>query len=287
MNTTDNNQHHELVDRHSKGFLSGGSFRWERSQADIREELLQKIAERPHTRVIRLNPVWIAAASLALLVGITAFLRFFTTTVATPAGVHQLALLPDGSQVELNAQSTLSYHPLWWFVERKLTFEGEAFFKVEKGKNFKVESARGTTQVLGTSFNIFSRDQLYRVTCASGKVRVSSSPGNQAVLLPNSRAEVLPDGQIEVVRNVDLNSEISWRNNIFLFTATPLPDVFREIERQYAVTIEMKVNSYDLYTGNFTRSQKIEEVLSFVCPAAGLTFKKKSDNVYLVLKDLN
>jgi len=79
--------------------------------------------------------------------------------------------------------------------------------------------------------------------------------------------------------------EISWKNNLFLFTAKPLRDVFREIERQYAVTIEMQANTYDLYTGNFMRSQKIEDVLSFVCPAAGLKFEKKSDHLYLVLKD--
>lgn len=286
MNKADNNQQRELADRHSKRFLKGGSFRWAKSQSEIREDLFGRIARQPLGRSIRLSRVWYAAASIALLLGLVSFLRFYSTSIEVPAGVHQLALLPDGSQVELNASSTLSYHPFWWRVERTVQFEGEAFFEVQKGKNFKVESARGTTQVLGTSFNIFSREQVYRVTCASGKVRVSS-PTNQVVLLPNSRARVLPDGQIDVLANLDLNPDLSWRNNLFLFTATPLAEVFREIERQYAVTIQMQVDSSDLYTGNFTRSQKIEEVLSFVCPAAGLTFKKKSDNLYLVLKNPN
>ena len=61
-----------------------------------------------------------------------------------------------------------------------------------------------------------------------------------------------------------------------------ITQVFREIERQYAVKIELGVNSHDLYTGNFNRSSKIEDVLSFVCPAAGLKFEKKSDKVYLI-----
>lgn len=286
MNKADNNQQRELADRHSKRFLKGGSFRWTKSQSEIREDLLGRIALQPLGRSIRLSRVWYAAASITLLLGLVSFLRFYSTSIEVPAGVHQLALLPDGSQVELNASSTLSYHPFWWRVERTVQFEGEAFFEVQKGKNFKVESARGTTQVLGTSFNIFSRELVYRVTCASGKVRVSS-PTNQVVLLPNSRAQVLPDGQIDVQSQLDLNPDLSWRNNLFLFTATPLAEVFREIERQYAVTIQMQVDSSDLYTGNFTRSQKIEEVLSFVCPAAGLTFKKESDNLYLVLKNPN
>lgn len=285
MNTADNNKHRDLLDRHSKRFLSGGTFHWKKSQSDIRQDLLQKISERPLARTIHLSRVWYAAASVILIVGAVSFLRFYSTTVKVPAGIHQIAMLPDGTEVEMNAESRLTYYPLWWPIERKLKFEGEAFFKVQKGKNFKVESSRGTTQVLGTSFNIFSREEVYRVTCITGKVRVSSLPGSQVVLLPNSRAEVLKDGQIEVSHDIDVTPEISWKNNLFLFTATPLRDVFREIERQYAVKIDMQSDTHDLYTGNFNRSLKVEDVLSFVCPTAGLKFEKKSNNLYLVSKD--
>jgi len=276
----------EAVDQHSKSFLSGGTFRWKKSDEAVREELLRKIADRPIVRTLTIRKVWAVAAGFALILGLASFLRFYSNTITIPAGIHQTAMLPDGSTVEMNAESSLTYYPLWWPFERKLKFEGEGFFEVEKGKNFSVQSSKGTTQVLGTSFNIYSRDELYSVTCVTGKVRVGSSPDNKVILLPNNQAKILANGEIRVNNQVDVTVEISWKNNLFLFTATPLRQVFKEIERQYAVTIEVDAPGHQLYTGNFSRTSKIEEILSLVCPAAGLKFEKKSANVYLVSKDL-
>ena len=285
MNKNQNSSNQEQVDRHSKYFLSGGTFRWTKKEENIRTELLQKITERPLVRKLRVPNIWAVAAGILLLAGIVSFLRFYSANVTVPAGIHQTAMLPDGSTVEMNAESSLTYYPFWWPFERKLKFEGEGFFSVEKGRNFAVQSKRGTTQVLGTSFNIYSREQIYRVTCVTGKVRVGNSPDNKVVILPNSQAEILANGEIQVSKEVDVTSEISWKNNIFLFTAMPLRQVFKEIERQYAVTIEMEAPVHQLYTGNFNRASKIEDVLSFVCPAAGLKFEKKSANVYIISPD--
>lgn len=281
MNSDKHHKDQEAVDNHSKSFLAGGTFRWKKTQSEIKTELLHKIAQ---VRVVRRLPVarLSIAAAILTLAAVTSFLRFYSTTISVPAGEHQTAMLPDGSQVDLNAESELTFYPLWWLFQRKLKFEGEGFFNVEKGKKFSVTSAMETTQVLGTSFNIFSREKVYRVTCVTGKVRVSNSPDNEVILLPTHQAEILANGQILVNKQVDITTEISWKNNIFLFTATPIRQVFKEIERQYAVKIEMEADSRDLYTGNFNRTSKIEDVLSFVCPAAGLKFEKKSAKVYLI-----
>ncbi len=282
---TENQKHRQQLDQHSKQFLSGGTFRWKKDQAQIRHDLLQRIAQRPVLRKLPVARYWAVAASILLLLGVTAFMRLYTTTVAVPAGIHQVAMLPDGSTVELNAESSLSYHPFWWKINRELEFEGEGYFEVMKGKKFTVHSTQGSTQVLGTSFNILSREEVYKVTCITGKVRVRSTKNESVDLLPDHQAVVLPNGQIRLETDVNTNTELSWKNNLFLFTAAPLRDVFKEIERQYAVTIDMEVSSSDLYTGNFNRTSKIEEVLSFVCPAVGLKFEKTSTNHYLVRKD--
>lgn len=286
MNKNQNHSNHEQVDRHSRYFLSGGTFIWTKNEETIRTELLRKIAERPLVRRLPVQKIWAVAAGILLVAGLVSFMRFYSTNVTVPAGTHQTAMLPDGSSVEMNAESSLTYYPFWWPFERKLKFEGEGFFSVQKGKNFAVQSRRGTTQVLGTSFNIYSREEIYRVTCVTGKVRVGNSPDNKVVILPNTQAEILADGQIQVSKEIDVTSEISWKNNIFLFTAMPLRQVFKEIERQYAVTIEMEAPVHQLYTGNFNRASKIEDVLSFVCPAAGLKFEKKSADVYIISPDL-
>ena len=64
---------------------------------------------------------------------------------------------------------------------RKVSLEGEAFFEVNPGKKFEVVSKFGKTIVLGTSFNIYSRNSSYQVTCMTGKVKVIENTGRNEV----------------------------------------------------------------------------------------------------------
>lgn len=289
MKTSDKNKNLSAIDSQSKTFFTRGKFNWKKRETDVWAEMETLIENQSKPgRSISINfkrTIYAIAASLLLLIGITSFLRFFTTTVISPAGEHQLAVLPDGSTIDLNAESMIKYNPYWWRYNRSLTFEGEAYFKVEKGKKFTVNSTLGTTQVLGTSFNIFSRNDIYKVTCLTGSVKVTSSSKHEAILKPNSKAEIKSNGEIEVEKDIDTFSEISWKKNIFLFTATPVREVFYEIERQYAINIEAHIDSYVLYTGNFTKEQNVEEILNYVCPALGFQFSKKSDKEYIISQE--
>ncbi len=285
-----NKEHTDLsaVDQQSKTFFTGGEFRWKKRKADVWENLEAQLEEKPGGRsaILRFSITqWAVAAGIALILGLGSFLRFYSIRIETPAGRHLLAELPDHSKVNLNAESTISYNPYWWKIKRIVRLEGEAFFEVEKGNQFTVNSSKGITQVLGTSFNIYSRDDIYKVTCITGTVKVKSRSGFEAILKPNSKAEIRTDGKINVMVNIEALSEISWKRNLFLFTATPVHEVFYEIERQYGVKIELKINSYSLYTGNFTRDQNVEEILNYVCPALGLKSIRKSAREYVIIQE--
>ncbi|MBN2805700.1 MAG: FecR family protein [Prolixibacteraceae bacterium] len=281
-NQAHNKQH--FADQHSKNFLAGGKISWSKSAETVWTEMEQSIRNKPEGRakIVMTTRLLSMAAVLLLLVGLGSFFRFYKISIETPAGMHQLATLPDGSTIELNAESSLTYHPYWWRFKRELTFNGEAFFEVQKGKTFTVHSAMGTTRVLGTSFNILARDQIYRVICITGSVQVTSKTLNEAILKAREKAEIKPDGSIEVHHEVETFQEISWKDNIFLFTAVPLHEVFREIERQFGVTILVNANKQVLYTGNFSRNHNLEEVLSYVCPPFGLDFQRKDQQEYLI-----
>jgi hypothetical protein len=163
--------------------------------------------------------------------------------------------------------------------------EGEGFFEVKKGSQFTVNSAKGITRVIGTSFNIFARDAIYKVTCITGSVKVKSRAGFEAILKPGSKAEILSNGKINVLTGIETFPEISWKTNVFLFTASPVRDVFKEIERQYGVNFETNIDDFSLYTGNFTKDQNVEEILEYVCPAMGLKYIRKSTGQYLIIRD--
>lgn len=285
-----NNEHSNLdsVDLKSKEFFSGGAFRWKKNSDEVWAAIDRRIKDRPQSRLLSVNfrvVKWMAAASLVILFSVGSFMRFYVVSVVSSAGQHAEAILPDQSTVKLNAQSAIAYHPYWWRFSRTLELKGEAFFEVEKGRKFTVSSQKGITQVLGTSFNIFAREDIYKVTCVTGTVRVKSGQGHEVVITPNSKAEISPGGEIRVFTNIETFPEISWKKNIFIFTATPVYQVFHEIERQYGISIDAQVDANSLYSGNFTKEQNVEEILAYVCPALGLKFVRTSGGGYLISRN--
>nr|WP_319400572.1 FecR family protein [uncultured Carboxylicivirga sp.] len=216
----------------------------------------------------------VAAVFITLLVS-TAFMRFYTKTINVGTGEQITALLPDKSSIELNAGSTIQYHPYWWQFNRQVQFEGEGFFKVQKGSAFEVISTKGKTIVLGTSFNIYSRKDDYTVTCYTGKVKVVSTKSGQSVAItPNQQAIININGSIISRDDINTDNTIAWRDGMFIFTATPVNLVFEEIERQYGVNIALSTNINYNYTGNFTRQQSVDDVMHTVCLALNLNYQQ-------------
>lgn len=284
---SEKNLHSDPLKREEELLFRKGKITWEKSQDEIWSNLEKKISEKPVGNEIPFRHQvlqWSAAAVLILVVGLLGLVSNYTVTVKSLAGEHKMATLPDGSSVEMNAVSTLTYYPLKWRFERKLRFEGEAYFNVKKGNKFVVISELGSTQVLGTSFNIYSRDNQYRVTCLTGKVEVTSGKNNDVILLPNNHAE-LEEGKLVVKEMFKPENTISWMNNQFFFEGRPLKEVIDEIERQYAVTIQLDPQLDNRNFGsNFSKKHSVEEVLEYVCRPMNLKFVKQSDNVYLVVE---
>jgi ferric-dicitrate binding protein FerR (iron transport regulator) len=259
-----------------------------KNKEDIWADLTEKINETPSPRISIFkfrSFTYAIAASIILLAGIFSLLRFYTTTVYSPAGQHLSHTLPDGSTVTLNADSRISYRALWWRFARELNFEGEAYFNVQKGKKFLVNSTLGKTEVLGTSFNIFSRNEEYNVTCFTGQFKFTSHTSEEVVLTPEYEARVNASGNITVSKEMNSAENYSWVNNMFHFTGRPLPLVINEISRQFNVNISVKGIPDYYYTGYFSKDRTVEEILGFVCKPFGLTFAKISENNYEIYQN--
>jgi ferric-dicitrate binding protein FerR (iron transport regulator) len=225
------------------------------------------------------------AASLILLLGIGTFMGTYTVKLNTAAAQHLGVSLPDGSAVELNAGTEIHYKPYWWWIERKITLQGEAFFEVMNGKAFSVESDMGITQILGTSFNIYSRGQRYEVTCETGKVKVEVSDTKHSVILhPYQKASVLKSGQLNVEENVNVENAKAWISNKLIFTSEPLANVFEEIERQYDVEILVHGDLELEYTGSIEKTESAAEVLRLICRPFDLQIKKSKNNQFHISK---
>lgn len=266
----------------------GGVFHWKKPSDQVWAELAEKMQQTPPVPRRRLvfRPFVYAVAAVALvLLSLGFFARNYSRTIDTKAGEHFTAMLPDGSSVLLNAETSMRYLPYWWRFERKLWFNGEGFFEVKKGKKFSVVSELGETVVLGTSFNIFARENIYKVTCITGSVKVISPKNQSLVLFPNTKAEIDENGTIKLIEQAEPTIETGWKNQLFFFTAAPLAEVFREIERQYGIRLKNTAVPVGLYTGNFRKENKVEDVLKVVCLPMGLDYKKLSDKEFLIFQN--
>ncbi|WP_421920714.1 FecR family protein [Marinifilum sp.] len=259
--------------------------RYSKSKDEVWNELMAlTAAQKPKVKTITLS--WIkyaAAACILLLIGFAGFSYFYTSTTYCPKGKHLCVTLPDNSKVELNANSSIRYKPYMWKFIRKVKFEGEAFFDITKGSKFEIESKYGKTFILGTSFNIYARGNDYKVTCYTGKVKVVSTlTSDKILLLPNDHAFITKNGKLEVIKDEKAEEKVLWREHFFLFNATPLKDVFKEIELQYNINIVEKGRFEQAYNGNFAKGMTVEQVLYNVCKPNGLSFVKGPRNNYII-----
>ena len=187
--------------------------------------------------------------------------------------------LPDGSTVNLNAVTEVRYAQQSWKKERRIQLEGEAFFEVEKGVSFIVETPYGTVEVLGTSFNVEARAGIFRVNCYTGRVRVSLPNGENETITPRQGVQEV-DGRL-LARTVDNENDIAWQQSIHHFQDQPLGEVFAELERQYLIQVEYPASLRDQpYTGSF-KNGELERALQSICWPLKLSFTINQNQVLI------
>ncbi|MFW5821668.1 MAG: FecR family protein [Bacteroidota bacterium] len=281
----DKNSHN---DQHRR-FFKKTDIPYSRSKEDVWSNMMAKIQDEkePERKTRSLIIYWSAAAIFIMFLGITGFMRFYSVSLYAPAGQHLSKTLPEGSKVHLNAGTTLTYHPYWWRFGRILELEGEAYFEVVKGNRFMVRSALGSTEVLGTSFNIYARNNEYKVHCLTGQVRVESDKGKSKILESNQSVTISVGAGLKYQSDVKVENVISWTSNKFVFTSVPLNEVLKEIERQFDITIELETGIEGEYTGNFQRGSSVKNILDMIARPFGLRVEQIHQDKYRLIREVD
>ena len=157
----------------------------------------------------------------------------------TETGVIGRVVLPDGTEVWLNAESRITFPNEFSSAQREVEIEGEAYFDVVKDDQhpFIVHTKYFTTKVLGTSFDVKAyRKETAHVVLVSGKVEVTAYEKHKQTLSMGEMASFGNDGQMQKT-NVDTYSYIQWKDGFFYFDRTPLGDIMRELGRWYDINI--------------------------------------------------
>jgi ferric-dicitrate binding protein FerR (iron transport regulator) len=248
---------------------------WSKSKEEIWREVFEPLMKQEadeqgnrKTPAKRISS-WSYAVILVVLVSFT--IHLYTVTEEATRGEHAEVRLPDSSKVTLNAESKLSYKPLEWFISRKVTLEGEACFEVKPGSCFGVQSGRKRVNVLGTTFNVHARPEKYCVTCLIGKVEVCV--GKETVALNPGMQATWRGWELGVGKDAVFTQATGWMQGKFEFSETPLSEVVAEIERQYNIHVIPSVSTQErLYTGNFSKTERPEDVLEIIGKPFGITF---------------
>ncbi|MDR1407150.1 MAG: FecR domain-containing protein [Tannerella sp.] len=183
--------------------------------------------------------------------------------VATGRGEQAHVTLPDGTQVTLNAESTLRYMPRRHNESvRQVCLEGEAFFRVSsEGKRaFRIEAVNLYVTVSGTAFNLLARREgrTAELMLEEGRVRFASvRTGREVVLEPGQKAILdHANGEITVLTETDIRQAPAWKRGELVFRNTPLAHVLQALEDNYGISIEVDCGPCltDSFTGTFRRS---------------------------------
>jgi ferric-dicitrate binding protein FerR (iron transport regulator) len=211
------------------------------------------------------------AASIFILFGIWHFVfNQPEINILAAKGEHINYQLPDGSIVALNAESDITYKKESFSKKRSLEMEGEAFFNIQKGGNFVIRTKFADIQILGTSFNVYARENSFKVSCITGKIRVESD--NQSLTLTPGESAVLFNNILSIFRDKNIQTVANWRNGEFYYESTPLDYIFEEIERQFNVTFVLPKMETKLFTGSFTNNN-LANTLDIVCIPMGLNYE--------------
>ena len=245
------------------------------------EPLYDKILRNrtKETKVRSLNP-WIGRIAAVLFVALGAAFYLYTIHVSKEfSGFGQTAsfILPDNSSVTLNAGSEASFKEWNWSNNRKMTLNGEAYFKAAKGKTFDVVTPQGTVTVVGTQFNVKSRGNRLDVTCYEGKVRVTCN-GNTVLLTPGESI-ACEDGILKNLPETKLQQP-GWTTGETEFTAETLAHITAELERQYNITIKLTAERNKRFTGTIPTND-LDNAIKILEIAYNLRTEKQGNTIIL------
>ncbi len=209
-------------------------------------------------------------------------------TKSTPRGKKFRMTLEDGSFVHMNSVSSIAYPNKFEDNRREIEIKGEAYFNIKRdeARPFKIKVKNYSVEVLGTSFNIqaYEGEDDFSVTVESGSVKVilDAERNNTAILEKNQKLIFNPKTNVTEIIDVLSDEELSWRNGILRFNATPLAEVEETLERWYG--IDLVIKNKKLYSKTITgvhQNKNIKSVIEALTYATGSTYTIKNKSIII------
>ncbi len=261
---------------------------WEKVHSRINPAQLKVIRHKN----VRKEAIWsfykyAAIIVIAILLGSIGYYIGFRDQ--KPAEIQQIVsaenqvlneyVLPDGSVVTINGNSTLQFPDKFENNIREVNVIGEAFFDVKPDpeKPFVINAGNAQVKVLGTSFNVcaYPESETVEVVVKTGKVQVSckntgeTEPNHVVFLIPGEKGTLYTSSnQLEKIVNNDPNF-LAWKTHFLEFNQVPLSQVISNLEKVYhiKVTVDDPELNNLLLTAQFDKKP-----VDFILNVVRLTF---------------
>ncbi|MGO4294417.1 FecR family protein [Chitinophaga sp. RAB17] len=205
-------------------------------------------------------------------------------TLTIPRGKQYKVVLPDGSQVWLNAASSLHYPTQFPDQERKVELSGEAYFDIVKDdrKPFLVVTAQQTISVLGTSFNVkaYTDEPYIKTTLIAGSVKIDPLNGSKSRVLKPGEQAIVANNDLQV-KTIDTKEDVSWRSDLFYFSDTDLREMAYQLQRWYDIEVDFSSLPAKRLYGQLPRSTPLPELLSAIEKTSNIKFKLSNGRLFV------
>lgn len=193
------------------------------------------------------------------------------TQKTTDRSEYKYLLLHDGTEVWLNAASSLKFPDHFDNNKREVFLSGEAYFDVKHAEEtpFIIHTGPISTLVVGTAFNIkaYPNQKSVVVSVSRGKVKVSRRDNTVATLTTGQQVKVEQVGEAVVERSIPADRIAAWQEGNMVYDDETLSDIIRDIERVYNATIKVENQSMmDVkLSTSFRRDIGVEQALQVLC----------------------
>lgn len=235
----------------------------------------------------------IAAVLIPLFIVAGGYLYYTSTAnhlieVSVAYGEKKHLILPDSSEIWLNAGSSMKYPKTFAGQERLVYLDGEAYFTVKKDatRPFIVKASQVSVKVLGTRFNVkaYPDEERITTTLTSGKVEVNTPTESPQILRPNEQLTFNRKTSHIRIATIPAADTDSWVTGKLIFTNASLSEIQQTLERRYNVVIQNRTSPSvtTRYTVRFLQNENLEQVLNVLADIIGFSYRKNGTHIELI-----
>ncbi len=238
--------------------------------------------------------IWMAAATVAMLIAMSGWLYNIVSdsepafiVASNNTGIVQKVTLPDGTIINLNTCSRLTYPESFSGKSREVFLDGEAYFDVAHDKRhpFIVRAGELKIRVLGTKFNVNASTLIPQITATLIEGSIEAVTGKKNILMkPNQQLKYdTSSGRVSLTELTNASREIRWTQNVWVLSDTPLLDICQRLEQQFNIKIIIMNDELigKSFTGEFYTNESLESILKTMQISTPFEYEYKGKNIIL------